>query len=114
MQKIGNLGSWAFLVGMILAVVFAFVAMAPVIGALLIIIGLIIGLLNVTEKEVQPFLMAGTVLVVVSALGSQVLVGAIFNQLPFLGRLLTNLLVLFVPATIIVALKSVFTIAKKK
>ena len=51
--------------------------------------------------------MAGTVLVIVSALGSSVL-----GSMPVVSRMLAAILMLFVPATIIVALKSVFSLAR--
>src|SRR3989344_5074997 len=104
MGKGNTFGGWAFIIGVVLAVIFGFVMPS---GAwfpwLMVVIGLIIGLLNVTDAETQPFLMAGTILVIVSALGSEV-----FSSTQFLGTILNNNLMLFVPATIIVALKSVF------
>jgi len=109
MGKGNALGGWAFLIGVVLAVIFGFVAPA---GAwfpwLMVIIGLIVGLLNITDEETQPFLMAGTVLVIVSALG-----GDVFSEVAFLGPMLSNINMLFVPATIITALKSVFSLAKR-
>ena len=102
-------GGWAFIIGVVLAVIFGFVMPS---GSwfpwLMVVIGLIIGLLNVTDAETQPFLMAGTILVIVSALG-----GDVFSSTQFLGTILNNNLMLFVPATIIVALKSVFGLARK-
>ncbi|MBS3146444.1 hypothetical protein J4471_01990 [Candidatus Woesearchaeota archaeon] len=103
------LGSWAFLLGVILAVLFGLLPQAPWVTWVLVLLGLIIGLLNITDKEVTPFLMAGVVLVITSSLG-----GEVFGTVAILGNILTNMLTLFVPATIIVALKSVFSLAKSK
>ena len=103
------LGSWAFLLGVILAVLFGLLPHAPWVTWVLVLLGLIIGLLNITDKEVTPFLMAGVVLVITSSLG-----GEVFGTVAILGNILTNMLTLFVPATIIVALKSVFSLAKSK
>ena len=103
------LGSWAFLLGVILAVLFGLLPQAPWVTWVLVLLGLIIGLLNITDKEVTPFLMAGVVLVITSSLGVEV-----FGTVAILGNILTNMLTLFVPATIIVALKSVFSLAKSK
>ncbi len=105
-----GIGGWAFLIGVLLAVIFGFIPEGAIGGAailqwILVILGLIIGLLNIAEKEVQPFLLAGAVLVIVSAMGGNVFTG-------YLSTILKNLLTLFVPATIIVALKSVFGMAK--
>ncbi len=107
-KKDNWVGAWAFLIGVILAVIFAFVGPATWLPWVLVIIGIIVGLLNIADVEVQPFLMAGTVLVIVSYFGS-----GVFEGLAFLRNILDNLLLLFVPATIIVALKSVFAMARR-
>lgn len=109
MAKKGNLlGGWSFLLGIILAVILGAVgAITQTIAIVLVILGLVVGLLNITDKEVKPFLMAGTVLVIVAALGSSV-----FGVIPIVSRILDATLMLFVPATVIVALKSVFSLAK--
>lgn len=111
-KKGGNiLGAWAFTIGVLLAVIFAFVALAVPVGAwltwTLFIIGIIVGFLNIADVETQPFLIAGVILVIIAALGS-----AAYATILFVPQLLTNLLVLFVPATIVVALKSLFAMAK--
>ncbi|MFH1971956.1 MAG: hypothetical protein ABIJ18_00590 [archaeon] len=103
----GKLGAWAFLIGLILAIVFAFVTYGTWLPWTLVIIGLVVGLLNITESEVTPFLMAGAVLVIVSAFGADVL-----STITYLQGILNNILMLFVPATIVVALKSVFSLAR--
>ena len=112
-KKKGNtLGAWAFLIGVIVAVVFGFLTMATWVYWLLLVIGIIIGLLNITDVEAQPFLIAGVILVIVSYFG-----GSVFSVenlgVAFIANILQNLLLLFVPATIIVALKSVFTLARR-
>ncbi len=102
------IGSWAFLIGVILAVVLGFMNIASNVWTItLVAIGIIVGLLNIADKEAGPFLLSGAVLVIVSSLG-QGEVGAI----PALGRVLEALLTIFVPATIIVAIKNVFGLAK--
>lgn len=104
-----TIGSWAFLIGVILAVILG--ALGVVEGtwtAVLVVLGLIVGILNITDEEVRPFLTAGTVLVLVSFLGRDVL-----GSVALLGNILNAVMALFVPATVIVALKSVFSIAKK-
>lgn len=107
-----TIGSWAFLIGVVIAVIIGlFVSeIGALMGWTLVILGLIVGLLNITEKEVQSFLMAGTILVIVSKFG-----GELLGTIAGMGILLqvTNaLLLLFVPATVIVALKHVFTLAR--
>ena len=105
----GNLvGAWAFLIGVILAILLGLLGAteAWVLGVL-VVLGILVGLLNVGDADVNPFLLAGTVLVIVSYMGADVL-----GVIEVLGGILNALLTLFVPATIIVALKAVFSIAK--
>ena len=104
-----RLGAWAFLIGVILAIVFGAFGMNNTVAIILVVLGIIVGLLNVTQKEASPFLMAGAVLVIVSALGSNVL-----NIIPAIGGIFNAMVALFAPATVVVALRSVFTMAKKK
>ncbi|UZE93971.1 MAG: hypothetical protein IB618_00115 [Candidatus Pacearchaeota archaeon] len=112
-KKKGNmLGAWAFLIGVIIAVIFGFLAMATWVYWVLVVIGILIGLLNITDVEAQPFLIAGVILVIVSYFGGSVF-GVDKLGVNFLAQILENLLILFVPATIIVALKSVFSLAKR-
>jgi len=106
--KTNSIGGWAFLIGVLLALVFAFFGQFVDWAWLLVILGLIIGFLNITERETQRFLMAGTVLVIVGAFGSEGL-----SHLMYLSTIFSNLVALFAAATIIVALKSVFELARR-
>ena len=100
-------GKWAFLLGVLLAVVFASMGtMAPGIVSLLVVIGIIVGLLNVNSDEVRAFLLSGIALIIASAFGQNSI-----GVFPILERMLDALLIIFVPATIVVAIKNVFTIA---
>lgn len=103
------LGKWAFLIGMLLAVILGlFFSPISETGLLvLVVIGLIVGLLNVSDKEVTPFLMSGAVLIIASAFG-----GNVMSDVPFVQSVFDALLAVFVPATIIVAIKNVFSLAR--
>ncbi len=103
------LGSWSFLIGVILAVVFGFMgAVSGSIAVVLVVLGLIIGLLNVAGDEAMPFLLSGVSLIIISSLGQSSL-----NVIPQAGDILSALMTIFVPATIIVAIKNVFSIASR-
>ena len=113
MKKSHLLGSWSFLVGLILAVLlgigFTGKYQTQVLWAVFLL-GVLVGLLNVTHKEAGPFLTSGTVLVLISFLGVQV---GIFDAVaPVIANILRGILTLFVPATIIVALRAVFVLAR--
>jgi len=109
LAKKGNtIGSWAFLIGVVLAVILgALGELTALVITILVILGIVIGLLNISDEEVQPFLMAGAVLVIVASLGNDVM-----SSVKILSNILNAVLALFVPATMIVALKSVFALAK--
>ena len=120
-----NIGAWTFLVGVVLAVmvgVFTTLIKIPYlvtysaqIYGLLVLIGIVVGsFIKVEGKESHAFLIAGAVLVIVSKFGKESVSGSLIGL--GLGDVVSSifgaLLILFIPATIIVALKTVFSIAK--
>jgi hypothetical protein len=110
-------GAWAFLAGIILAVlvgIFAGDKINPLILWILVGLGLVVGYF-VSEKDAQAFLMASVSLTIVSYMGiSGMVLNAAISGVQ-IGRVISSilgtLLMLFVPATIVVALKSVFSIS---
>lgn len=106
------LGAWAFLIGVIIAILAGFVPTINLESGLwagiFVALGIVIGLLNITAKEIKDFLLAGTVLVIVSVLGANT-----FLVLPYVGEIIRGLVLLFTPATIIAALKVVFAVANR-
>lgn len=118
-----SVGAWAFLIGIILAVIagiFTRGSTDPIILIAIVVAGIIVGYF-VAEKEVQTFLFASVAAVLASFAGIQglatnvALTGVTVSGVAF-GRIMASvlgaLLFLFVPATIVVALKTVFSIAK--
>ena len=108
-EKIGNkVGKWSFLIGVILAIILGIIGLMDTTWiTVLVIIGIIVGLLNIGDEESEPFLLSGIVLIIASSFGRDAM-----SIIPVLERILQSLLIIFVPATIIVALKNVFTLAK--
>lgn len=102
-----TIGGWAFLIGVVLAALFAFIPFSGM-AWVLVLLGLIIGLLNISEAETQKFLLAGAVLVIVGHFGAEGL-----GTIMYLGDIFSNLVMLFATTTIIVALKSVFQLARR-
>jgi hypothetical protein len=103
-------GGWAFLVGVLLAVI---VGLFPTVGtplvmAILAAVGLIVGFLNIGDREVTQFLFSGLVLVLISSAGINLM-----SSIPFVSGILTALLVIFVPATVVVAVKNVLSLARR-
>jgi len=110
------IGARAFLIGVILAIIVGAIAREntnPLILGVLALLGLVVGYF-VGDKDSKTFLLAGVSLVIVSFAGIQglVLSAAIIGI--DIGEILASvmgaLLVLFVPATIVVAIKTVYSI----
>ena len=112
------IGAWAFLIGLILAIavgLFAGKIISPLILAILAALGIVVGFF-VAEKDSQTFLLASVSLVVVSYMGiSGLVLGSAISGLD-IGRIISSvlqaLLALFVPATVVVVIKTVFSIAR--
>ena len=119
-----SIGAWAFLIGVVLALVIGlFTTLLPIpalmdysaeIYGVLVLLGIIVGFMIVVGKDSQTFLIVGALLVVIGKFGMESVSGSLLGI--GLGDTVTSifsaLLALFVPATIIVALKTVFSIAK--
>jgi len=109
-EKSNLIGSWAFLIGVVLAVILGAVdEIDRTILTVLMLIGLIVGLLNIADEEVSTFLMAGVILIIAAEFGGRSLQAAP----DAINRIFQALLAIFVPATIIVAIKHVFNLARK-
>ncbi|PIN94219.1 hypothetical protein COU56_02915 [Candidatus Pacearchaeota archaeon CG10_big_fil_rev_8_21_14_0_10_31_9] len=114
-------GAYAVLFGVIIAVIFGlfqrFILISWVgwIYGILAIIGILIGAISVSNdsKEATTFLLATVALVIVSSVGQErlILIGDVGL---LIITILNALLTMFVPATIVVALKTVFSIASLK
>jgi hypothetical protein len=108
-----KVGSWAFIIGVIIAIIvgiFSGGVGSPVTTTVLIVLGLIVGFLNVTGRETTPFLLAALSLVLVSRFGGDVL-GGVATIGPYIQGTLGALMTFVVPATIIVALKAIYALA---
>lgn len=110
-MEMGKIGSYSFIAGVVLSILIGFVSLRTDVALLvLVVLGLIVGFLNITEKEVTPFLVAAIALM---AAGS-----AQLSRLPFVGVQLTKIIgaitIFVAPAAIIVALKAIKDMAKTK
>lgn len=111
------LGAWAFLFGIILAVgagIFSGIRSTTWVLGVLAVLGFVVGYF-VSEKEARTFLIAAVSLVIVSFAGIQGLVLDAAIRGVSIGKIMTStlsaLLVMFVPAAVVVALKTVFAIS---
>lgn len=105
-----KIGHYAFIVGVVLAIIAGIIVTNnPWIVLALVILGLVVGFLNVSAKETTEFLVASIALI---AAGS-----ANLTIIPYVGDYLTAILgyiaVFVAPAAIVVALKAVKQLAEK-
>jgi|SRR3989338_9895223 len=102
------IGGWAFLIGVLFAIVLgAFGSLTSAWITTFVIIGLIIGLLNISSEETQPFLLSGAVLLIASGFG-----GSVIGTVSALGGIFDALLAIFAPAVAVVAIRNVFGLAR--
>ncbi len=98
------IGKWAFIAGLIIAVLGGFGVGYVWFGWVMAVLGLIVGFLNVRKDEVQTFLLA--------AIGLLMSTSAI-SMIPYIGeyghRILGNLAAFIAAAILVVALRSLFT-----
>ncbi len=122
-MSLQQLGNWAFLLGVIIAVLAGigttFMGMDSMITAwilfVLVILGIVVGFLNIEDKEVTPFLVAAIALLATS--GAIESFRRINLVLPTIGTLIYSIVahitVFVAPAAIIVALVSIKNLAGK-
>lgn len=110
-----KLGEWAFIIGVLIAIVIGLFSnikadMQGWLVLLLVVLGLVVGLMNVSEKESTPFLIA------VAALMLTGLSGDTLSNIPKIGKYLSGIVlqiaVFVTPAAIVVALKAIHSLAK--
>jgi len=119
-----TLGAWASLAGVILAVIIGISAkMLPIpmivkystqMYALLLILGMIVGYMNSKTRDPQVFLYSSAILIIVSRFGMDSVTGSLIGYpiAETIKTVFSALTTLFVPATIVVALKTIFSISK--
>jgi len=103
-------GAWAFVILLVLAVIAGLLepgATSPGVASALIVLGVIVGLLNITGREVGLFLVA--------AIAFMISAGSVAG-IPVIGqataKILGNIVLAIAPATAIVAFKALYVLAK--
>lgn len=122
MAMVKKIGHYAFLVGVLLALVMALFSTTlneqtqSILLLVLVVLGVIVGFLNVTSKEMTEFLVAAIALIVIAPVSSTLVV--IDKFIAGLGTLLQSVLsfiaIFVAPAALIVALKAIIELAEKE
>ena len=117
-QKIGH---YSFIGGVIIAVVLGLASSqlgattVAWLTSLLVILGLVVGFLNVAGKEVKDFMLVATVLIIAAFAGDA---SDTLSNVQYVGEYLagifSQLLAFIVPATIVVGLKEVWVMGQNQ
>lgn len=102
-----NIGHWAFLIGVMLALIAGLVPQlqTPRVAWILVGLGLVVGLLNIKQRESQPFLIAAVALLLAAGSATNIL------RLGWLVYLLENVVTFVFPAAFVVAFKAIWKMA---
>jgi len=105
-------GKWAFIIGLVIALLASFITgYATVILSILFILGLIVGFLNITEKEIIKFLVGVITLLLLGVASIQVL-----SFLQVIGQYINSVLGNFISfvsaAGLVVAIKAIIETSK--
>jgi len=120
-QMEGKIGQYSFIGGVIIAVVLGLVPASalggatPWLASLLVVLGLIVGFLNVTGKETKEFMMVATVLIIAAfAGGASETLGGVQVIGSYLSGIFTHILAFVVPATVVVGLKDIWGLGQNQ
>jgi len=105
-MNLTTIGRWALIIGIILAVLAGFTEV-PSLAIILFVLGLIVGFLNIQERESTPFLIGVIALMVIGLSGLR-----LGNLTPTVISILENFLAFVSAAGLIVALKQVLAAVK--
>ncbi len=100
-------GRWSFIIGLILAVLVGLATDIPGAAAIIFILGLLVGLLNVPEKESTGFLVAVIALLTLGVAGLQ-----LGTFTPLVSNILVQFIAFVSAAALVVAVKQALTYAK--
>ena len=105
-----KIGFWAFILGFVVAIVAGFIAPAnTAIVIILIVLGLLIGFLNISAGETMLFLVATIALIVVGGVFSPL---TILSVGKYLDQILSYVATLMAPAAVVVAVKALWGVSK--
>ena len=106
------IGKWAFLIGLLIAVIASFLGgYAATVAIVLFVLGLLVGFLNITEKDSHKFLLATIALLMggVASISALSVLGIVSS---YLNSILGNFIAFVSAAALVVALKAVFETGK--
>tara|TARA_Y100000034_G_scaffold136768_1_gene215577 strand:- start:14697 stop:15047 length:351 start_codon:yes stop_codon:yes gene_type:complete len=112
-----KIGYYSFVVGSIIALILGLAAsqlgeLKVWLVSLLVVLGLIVGFLNITGKETKDYMMTALVLVLVAKFGGIDILGQVHTIGPYLVGVFESLIAFIVPALVVVGLRAILKISK--
>ena len=106
-MKLKFVGKWAFIVGLIIAVLASFITgYAMIVALVLFLLGLVVGFLNITGKDSSKFLLA-TIALLAGGLASMTALSVFGVVSTYLSSILGSFIAFVSAAALVVALKAV-------
>lgn len=114
MKGMEKIGAWSFIAGLVIALIAALVwGVTGTVVWVLGVLGVIVGLVNVSDKEVMPFLVAAVALILGTS-SLNVVIAAVGFGAGALSDFLQAITLFVAPGAFVVAVKSIFDISKSK
>ena len=111
-MKEGTVGKWAFILGIILAVLVGFVAV-PYTALILMVLGLIVGFLNVEGNESDKYLIAAIALLVIGIGGVQAMTTLGVTVYDWVQSIMSNFIAFVGASALVVAIKAIVKLGKE-
>lgn len=112
---IEKIGVWSFIAGLVIAAVTALIAgsISSTVVWVLGILGIVVGLINISDKEVNMYLIASIALMLGVSSFSEV-IQAVGVGVASLTNFLYAITVFVAPGAVVVGIKAIFEVAKSK
>lgn len=110
-MKKTTLGRWAFILGVVIAVLMGFMTFSYS-SLILVILGLIVGFLNVSGKETHNYLVAVIAMLVIGFSGMQVFATLNTGLYYWIETVLTSFVTFVAASGIVVAVKAIIEIGE--
>ena len=112
-----KIGEYAYIVSVVIAVLAGLAApwvASQWVIVLLVVLGVIVGFLNVSEKETTPFLIASIALIVASTAAFATIDTVLSPLGTIIDSIVKNIAVFVAPAAIIISVKAIAALASSK
>ena len=105
-----NVGKWAFLAGILLAVLAGFFTI-PYIMTILAVLGLVVGFLDITSRESHKYLMSVVALLVIGTASISTF-SALGSFYGLTESIITNVIAFVAASGLVVAIKEILTMGR--